>query len=72
MYNSLDDNLETLGRTMMHLTANGVDLTDAVLSTSPVLTFDPTKELFLNSPKANSMLTRNYRDGFVCPTLNQV
>ncbi len=69
---SLDNNLATLDRTIMHLSDNGVDLTNAVISKSPVLKFDPEQEAFLNSREANEMLTRNYRDGFVCPTADRV
>jgi len=31
------------------------------------LKFDPEKEVFTDSPEANAMLTRDYREGFVCP-----
>jgi hypothetical protein len=38
----------------------------------PHLKFDPAQETFTNSSEANALLTRAYRDGFVCPTADQV
>lgn len=69
---SLDDNNATLDRTIQHLTDNGVDLKTHSMTMSPVLRFDPKQELFPDSPTANAMLTREYRDGFVCPTADRV
>lgn len=64
---SLDDNQKTLSRTLKHLTDNGVDLDKTPISMGPLLKFDPEKEVFPDSPEANAMLTREYREGFVCP-----
>ena len=64
---SLDDNQKTLSRTLKHLTDNGVDLKKYPISMGPHLKFDPEKEVFADSPEANAMLTREYREGFVCP-----
>ena len=64
---SLDDNQKTLSRTLTHLTDNGVDLEKYPISMGPQLKFDPEKEVFADSPEANKMLTREYREGFVCP-----
>lgn len=69
---SLDDNIATLDRTIQHLTDNGVDLNTHSMTMSPVLRFDPKQEIFPDSPKANVMLTREYRQGFVCPTADRV
>ena len=69
---SLDDNIATLDRTIQHLTDNGVDLKTHSMTMSPVLRFDPEQEIFPDSQKANAMLTRDYRDGFVCPTADRV
>jgi predicted dehydrogenase len=69
---SLDDNSETLDRTVKHLQKNGVDLDKYPLAIGPVLKFDPEKEVFLNNDDANKLLTRDYREGFVCPTADKV
>lgn len=69
---SLDDNVATLERTLKHLTDNGVDLKKYPISMGPVLKFDPKKEVFPDSPEATKMITREYRDEFVCPTADKV
>lgn len=69
---SLDDDRATLVRTLEHLTDNGVDLAATPLSLGPLLEFDPEAERFTNNDAANELLTRDYRDGFVCPTGDQV
>jgi predicted dehydrogenase len=69
---SLDDNEATVDRTVQHLLDNQVDLEQYPLSLGPMLKFDPRREVFTNSPEANAMLTREYRDDFVCPTRDQV
>lgn len=69
---SLDDNSATLDRTIKHLTDNGVDLNKYPISMGPLLKFDPQKEVFPESKEATAMLTREYRDGFVCPKADQV
>ncbi len=65
--NSLDDNQQTLNRTLHHLKDNDVDLEKYPISMGPHLKFDPEEETFADSPDANKMLTREYREGFVCP-----
>ncbi|NOX53649.1 MAG: Gfo/Idh/MocA family oxidoreductase [Planctomycetes bacterium] len=69
---SLDDNLATLDRTVQHLIANGVDLKKYPLAMGPLLKFDPEREIFPDSPEATAMVTREYRDGFVCPRADKV
>ncbi len=69
---SLDDNAKTLERTVAHLKKNEVDLDKYALSLGPQLTFDPVKETFTNNADANRLLTREYREGFVCPTADKV
>ncbi|QDS93530.1 Glucose--fructose oxidoreductase precursor [Roseimaritima multifibrata] len=69
---SLDDNQATLARTMQHLKDNGVDTNGSPLSLGPLLKFDPEAERFTNNDEANKMLTREYREGFVCPTGDKV
>ncbi len=69
---SLDDNEQTVERTVQHLVDNKVDLDKYPLSLGPFLQFDPANEIFIDSPEATAMLTREYRDGFVCPTKDKV
>lgn len=69
---SLDDNEATLERTLRHLVDNGVDLEKYPISMGPLLEFDPEKEVFPDSPAATAMVTREYRDEFVCPTADKV
>jgi predicted dehydrogenase len=58
---------ETLARMEEHLAANGVDIKNSQLTLGPVLRMDPKKEQFLGNRKANALLTRDYRPGFVVP-----
>jgi predicted dehydrogenase len=69
---SLDDNLATLERTVQHLVDNGVDLKKYPMSLGPHLKFDPVNEVFPESAEATAMVTREYREGFVCPTADKV
>lgn len=64
---SLDDNQKSLGRTIQHLKDNNVDLDKYPISMGPHLKFDPEKEMFADAPEADALLTREYREGFVCP-----
>ena len=68
----LDDNQATLERTVKHLQKNGVDLAKYPMSLGKQLEFDPKKEVFTNSDEANDMISREYRDGFVCPRASEV
>lgn len=69
---SLDDNGATADRTLRHLADNGVDVAKYPLALGPQLKFDPQAEVFPDSPEATAMVTREYREGFVCPTKDQV
>jgi hypothetical protein len=69
---SLDDNIETLNRTVRHFQDNGADLDKWPMSMGPLLRFDPEKEVFTNSAEANKILHREYRAPFVCPTPDKV
>lgn len=69
---SLDDNGATLARTLRHLTDNGVDLAKYPISMGAYLEFDPDQEIFPHSPEATAMVSREYREGFVCPTAEHV
>ncbi len=69
---SLDDNVATVERTVQHLVDNGVDLKKYPLALGPFLKFDPEKEVFPDSPEATAMITRKYREGYVCPRADEV
>ena len=58
---------QTLQRTCQHLIDNGVDLARYPISLGPLLKFDPQREVFPDSPAATALVTREYREGFVCP-----
>jgi hypothetical protein len=58
---------ETLARMEEHLAANGVDLKQSKLTIGPTLKFDPRAERFLDNDKANALVSRPYRPGFVVP-----
>lgn len=62
---SLDDNEQTLDRTLEHLEANGVDLKKYPVSLGPLLKINVEKEEFIDNAEANKMLTRDYRDPYV-------
>ncbi len=62
------DATPTFERMVEHLAANGVDLNETKATIGPVLRMDPQTEKFLDQPKANALLTRNYREPFVVPT----
>lgn len=69
---SHDQNIVTLNRTVRHWMDNGVDLSKTPMSIGPLLQFDPVKEVFTNSPEANKILRRQYREPFVCPPPEKV
>jgi predicted dehydrogenase len=69
---SRDDNAATLERTLRHLTDNGVDLSKYAISMGPLLKFDPEREVFPDNAQATAMVSREYREGFVCPTATQI
>jgi len=69
---SLDDNDKTLDRTIQHLKDNKVDLAKYPISMGPHLKFDPEREVFPDSAEATAMCSREYREGFVCPTADKV
>jgi predicted dehydrogenase len=67
-----DNAKETLERTLAHLKENGVDMAATKLTVGPALPFDPKTETFPENPKANAMLTREYRKPFVVPGPGEV
>ena len=64
---SLDNNDETVDRTVEHLRASGVELDKTPMSVGPLLQFDPETKRFTNNEDANAMLTREYRVPYVVP-----
>ncbi len=61
------DMTETFGRMKEHLAANGVDISKDLLTLGVALKMDPKTERFIGNDKANELLTRPYRPGFVVP-----
>ncbi|MEO6034408.1 MAG: gfo/Idh/MocA family oxidoreductase, partial [Verrucomicrobiota bacterium] len=61
------DAMATFDRMAEHLTKNNVDLNINKATMGEFLKMDPKTERFTGSPKANELLTRNYRKGFVVP-----
>jgi len=68
-----DENvMETFERTRRHLVENNVDLEKSRLTLGPLLHLDSGKEKFLDNPKADALLAREYRKPFVLPTAKEV
>ena len=63
---------ETLDRTLQHLDDNKVDLEKTKLILGVVLYPDSDKEAFVDNPRANTFLTREYRRPFVVPAETEV
>ncbi len=61
------ETFEAFGRMSEHLAANGVDLAKDSLTLGVMLKLDPKTERFTGNAKANELLTRPYRPGFVVP-----
>ena len=64
---SLDNNDETVDRTVEHLKASKVDLDQTPMSVGPLLKFDPETKRFIGNDTANAMLTREYRAPYIVP-----
>jgi predicted dehydrogenase len=60
---------ESFDRMIEHLKANEVDLDANKLALGVSLTMDPKSERFIGNDKANEMLTRPYRQGYVVPEI---
>ena len=58
---------EAFSRMSEHLAANGVDIAKEYVTLGVPLRMDPKTERFLGDDKANELLTRPYRAGFVVP-----
>ncbi len=59
--------LETLARLEAHIAANGVDLKITPCLLGKALVMDPAKETFVDDPKSDALLRREYRAPFVVP-----
>ncbi len=64
---SLDDNVATLERIVEKTEKYGVDLKRTPFSIGPLLKMDPKTETFIGNDEASTMLTREYRKGYVVP-----
>jgi predicted dehydrogenase len=67
-----DNVVDTFERTVKHLATNGVDIEKDRLTLGPWLQFNPEKEVFLNHPEADRLLTRPYRSPFVVPRESEI
>jgi len=67
-----EDVKETLERTRRHLLDNEVDLKKTALTLGPVLHLDSENEKFRDNPRADKLLTREYRKPFVVPSEGEV
>jgi predicted dehydrogenase len=61
------DAAEAFGRMAEHLAANGVDIAKDRVTLGMMLKMNPKTERFVGNEKANGLLTRPYRSGFVIP-----
>jgi hypothetical protein len=58
---------ETLDRTVAHLQENKVDLTQTPLTLGALLRIHPEREGCIGQPRADALLSREYRRPFVVP-----
>jgi len=65
----VDESGEAFNRCREHLAANGIDLARTKATLGPWLTMDSDKERFTGrgAKRANRLLKREYREGFVIP-----
>jgi predicted dehydrogenase len=64
---------DTFDRFQQHLMNDGsVDITKTTFSLGEVLDVDTKTESFVNNPKADAMLTREYRPPYIVPAAGQV
>jgi len=69
----LNDNvLETFDRTAQHLRDNEVDLKQTKLTLGQVLHIDADREAFVKNPKADALLSREYRKPFIVPAESEL
>jgi bifunctional DNA-binding transcriptional regulator/antitoxin component of YhaV-PrlF toxin-antitoxin module len=60
---------DSFARMADHLKANEVDIESSTITIGPWLEMDPASEQFKDNPRANELLTRRYREGFVVPAI---
>jgi predicted dehydrogenase len=70
--NTPDDAQRTFERTVRHLESNRLDVSSLPFQAGPWLAFDPTSETFRDSPEADQLLTRPYRQPFEMPAAGNV
>ncbi len=63
---------EAFGRMTEHLAANQINPASQPTVIGPWLKFDADREQFLQHPRADALLTRNYRSSFVVPNLERL
>ena len=63
---------ETFERTVEHLRENQVDVEQTQLTLGALLHLDPEREAFVDQPRADAFLTREYRKPFVVPAESEV
>lgn len=56
---------DSFSRLADHLAANGIDIEQSALTLGPWLEMDQETEQFVGSDSANTLLTREYREGYV-------
>lgn len=61
---------ESFERMAKHLEANEIDIDSPALTFGQHLKMDTSTERFVNDDRANELLTREYRAGFVVPEIN--
>jgi predicted dehydrogenase len=67
-----DDVTETFERTRRHLAENNVDIEKSKLTLGTLLRIAPGQETFIDNPRANALLTREYRRPFVVPSQKEI
>ncbi len=63
---------ESFARLVDHLRANEVNAASQPAVVGPWLDFDASREQFRQHPRADALLTRNYRSSFVVPNLERL
>jgi predicted dehydrogenase len=64
--------METFDRMAQHLADNRVDMKKSPVRFGATLSFDPSREEYLNNPDANQALTREYRAPYSVPAKSEV